>query len=74
MVLTGLGILKALLSLAGSLTSYLSDRRLISAGEKAAMMRGITNAKNQVDKARRARANTKLDEKSVRNDRANRDR
>lgn len=48
-----LGILKLLLSLAGSVAKIVADRQLISAGEAQAVAEGLRNATDTLDKARR---------------------
>lgn len=51
--MTWLAVLKALLSLAGSVAKIVADRQLISAGEAKAVAKGLQNATDTLDKARR---------------------
>lgn len=48
-------ILRALLSLASNLTSYLQQKQLLDAGEALAINKGLQDAKDTVNKAREAR-------------------
>lgn len=50
-----LGLLRTLLGLTASLTSYLKDKQLIEAGEAQAIAEGLHDAQVAVAKARRAR-------------------
>lgn len=50
-----LAILRALLGLASSLTSYLQEKQLIEAGEAKAIAEGLKNAQAATEKARKAR-------------------
>lgn len=52
-----LAILRALLGLANSLTSYLQEKQLIEAGEAQAIAEGLKNAQDAISKARKARRN-----------------
>lgn len=51
------GLLKAALSFASFLTEYLKNKQLIEAGEAKAIAKGLENANETIDKARRARRN-----------------
>lgn len=59
-----LAILRALLGLASSITSYLQERQLIEAGEARAIAEGLKNAQDAITKANQARrtAERKFDE------------
>jgi hypothetical protein len=68
-----LTLIKALLSVAGSLSKWAADRQLIQAGEAQAIASGLAEADNAIDRARRAAAAVRHDDDSVRDDRDNRD-
>jgi hypothetical protein len=68
-----LTLIKALLSVAGSLSKWAADRQLIQAGEAQAIASGIAEADHAIDRARRAAAAVRHDDGSVRDDPDNRD-
>ena len=51
-----LGLIKLLLRLAGSLSEWAMRRQLIKSGEATAVNKGLVDAYNQIERARRARA------------------
>ena len=63
-----LSFLKLLLTLAGTVAKYLSDQKLLDAGEAKAIAENLQKAKIHVEKADNARRNVSLDADSLRND------
>lgn len=59
-----LAVLRALLGLASSITTYLQNKQLIEAGEALAIAEGLKNAQEAINKANQARraAERKFDE------------
>lgn len=68
-----LGLIKALLSIASSLSEYAQQRQLIDAGEAKALLRGIKDADEAIARAARIRAGVDHSPGSVRDDPNNRD-
>jgi hypothetical protein len=56
-----LAILRALLGLASSLTTYLQNKQLIEAGEAQAIVEGLKNAQDAITRARKARRDAVAD-------------
>jgi|AntRauTorcE11898_2_1112593.scaffolds.fasta_scaffold154932_2 hypothetical protein len=69
-----IGLIRALLSIAGSLTSWAQQRQLIDAGAAQATLDGIRDADANIAKARAARDAVDHSDAGVRNDPDNRDR
>lgn len=63
-------LLKGLVSLAGRLAKWLSDRQLIEAGEAKAINNGLYDAKKKIERADAARRNARVDK--LRSDKNNR--
>lgn len=63
--MNGLAVLRALLSLASSLTTYLQNKQILEAGEAKAVSEGLKNAQNAITKAHKTRynANRAFDER-----------
>ncbi|HEY7823636.1 MAG TPA: hypothetical protein VIG24_12415 [Acidimicrobiia bacterium] len=68
-----LSLIKALLSVVSHLSKFAADRQLIQAGEHKAIVAGIAEADDAINRARRAAAAVRHDADSVRDDPANRD-
>jgi len=68
-----LAILQALLSIAGTLSEYAKNKKLMDAGAATSVAEGLKNAMGAVEKARALRDSVKHDADSVRNDPDNRD-
>lgn len=49
------GLLRVMINLATSLASYVESKQLLDAGEARGILKGLTYAKNKLDKANRAR-------------------
>lgn len=56
-----LAMLRALLGLASSLTTYLQNKQLLEAGEAQAIAEGLKNAQAAITKARKARRDAVAD-------------
>ena len=68
-----LTLIKALLSIASSLAQYAQQRQLLEAGRAQAILGGIREAEDAIDRARAARAGVRHDDDSVQSDPDNRD-
>jgi len=68
-----LTLIRALLSVASSLAQYAQQRQLLEAGRAQAILGGIREAEDAIDRARAARDSVRHDDDSVRDDRDNRD-
>ncbi len=68
-----IGLLRAIMGIAGAIASYIGDKQLMDAGEAKAISRNISATLEQIDKARAARKSVKHDADSVRDDPHNRD-
>lgn len=71
--MTLFGLLKLLLSLAGSLTSYMREKQLLEAGHVQAIAANLTRTLDEIEKARIAKSAVKHDAGSVFDDPDNRD-
>lgn len=60
-----LSVLRALLSIAGSLTQYLHDKQMLDAGAATAIANGLKESQDAIEQARKARddATRKFDER-----------
>lgn len=71
--MTWLAALKALLSLASAVASYLAAKRLVDAGEAEAVAKGLREAHDAIARAQAARRAVDHGPDSVRDDLYNRD-
>lgn len=69
-----LSLINALLSLAGAALKYAADKQLMDAGAAQSAAKGLLEAMDAVETAKRARAAVRHDHASVSNDPFNRDR
>ncbi len=67
-MLSWITVLKLLLSLAGTVATYLHNAKLMEAGQAKSILAGIHHAQRQTKIAADARANVKHDADSVSND------
>lgn len=68
-----LGLIKLLLSAVSQLSRYAADRQLIQAGEHKAIVSGIAEADDAIERARRAAAGVDHSRDGMRRDPDNRD-
>lgn len=66
--------IKALLAIIARLTQYAQQKQLLEAGYAQAVLGGVREAEDAIERARVARNSVNLDSDSVRDDPRNRDR